>query len=202
MDKQAHGNFIAFMNRDKQPGDNKPAFDGRLAIPGTEAEQRFALWAHEYRNPKTGEMQIMFNGQTSAVSTDAAPMEQVAALIKQAPAAEKGDATFGNLTLAPRQIVLFPNGFKADAPDKDRPDYWGAYNPGNGEPVVRISVWAKKDRNQHAMLGGATSYPIPGRSEAEQQDAAPDLKALVDSGAVSQGMPAKGKGRGRGEARA
>ena len=29
--------------------------------------------------------------------------------------------------------------FKVDAPGKDRPNYWGAYNPGNGEPIVRIN---------------------------------------------------------------
>jgi hypothetical protein len=143
----------------------------------------------------------MFNGQTDAVVAGATAMEQVAALIKGVSAGQ-GEATFGNLKLAPRQLVLFPNGFKAEAPEKDRPDYWGAYNPGNGEPVVRISVWAKKDRNQHAMLGGATSYPLPGKGEIEQQDAAPDLKQLVDSGVVSQGMPAKGRARGRGEVRA
>jgi hypothetical protein len=200
MDKQTHGNFIAFMNRNKQPGDDKPTFDGRLAIPGVEDERRFALWAHEYKNPKTGEMQIMFNGQTDAVIAGATAMEQVAALIKTVPAGQ-GEATIGNLKLAPRQLVLFPNGFKAEAPEKDRPDYWGAYNPGNGEPIVRISAWTKKDRNQHAMLGGATSYPIPGKSEAQQQDAAPNLKDLVESGAVSQGMPVR-KGKGRGEARA
>lgn len=95
-------------------------------------------------------------------------MEQVAALIKDAPATG-GEVAFGNLKLAPRQLVLFPNGFKADAPEKNRPDYWGAYNLGNGEPIVRISAWARKDRNQHAMLGGATSYPIPGKSEVQQQ---------------------------------
>ena len=55
--------------------------------------------------------------------------------------------------------MLFPNGFKDEAPEKKRPDYWGAYNPRNGEPIVRIGVWAKKDRNQHAMLGGATARP-------------------------------------------
>jgi hypothetical protein len=60
---------------------------------------------------------------------------------------------------------------------------------------VRISVWEKKDRNQHAMLAGATSYPIPGKSEEQQQDAVPDIKDLVESGAVSKGMP-KAKGRG------
>lgn len=70
-----------------------------------------------------------------------------------------GEASIGNLELAARQIVLFPNGFKDEAPEKKRPDYWGAYNPRNGEPIVRIGVWAKKDRNQHAMLGGATARP-------------------------------------------
>lgn len=194
MDQQPHGNFIAFMNRSKQPGDNKPTFDGRLAIPGSDQELRFALWAHEYESPKTGK-QIMFNGQTDVIVAGATAMEQVAALIQEAPAAGPGEVTFGNLKLAPRQLVLFPNGFKSDAPDKDRPDYWGAYNPGNGEPVVRISAWAKKDRNQHAMLGGATSYPIPGKSEGQQQDAVPNLKELVDSGAVSQGMPKTRAGR-------
>jgi hypothetical protein len=37
MDTQPHGNFIAFINRSKQPGDNQPMFDGRIAIPGEEA---------------------------------------------------------------------------------------------------------------------------------------------------------------------
>lgn len=172
-----------------------------MAVPGVEQERRFALWAHEYTNPKTGEVQFMFNCQTDAVVAGASAMEQVAALIQAAPAAGQGETTFGNLKLAPRQLVPFPNGVKADAPDKDRPDYWGAYNPGNGEPVVRISAWAKKDRNQHDMLGGATSYPIPGKSEAQQQEAAPELKQLVESGAVSKGMPAR-KGKGREDARA
>lgn len=201
MDQQAHGNFIAFLNRRKQPGDNQPMYEGRIAIPGEGAEHRLALWAHEYKNPKTGELQVMYNGQIDAVTPGALVKDQVAALMKATSPGE-AEATLGNLKLAPRQVVLFPNGFKADAPDKDRPDLWGAFYPAPGAPIVRISAWEKMDRNQHAMLGGATSYPIPGRSEAEQQDAAPDLKALVDSGAVSQGMPAKGKGRGRGEARA
>lgn len=32
-DTQAHGNFVAFLVRDKEPGDNKPTFDGRLKLP-------------------------------------------------------------------------------------------------------------------------------------------------------------------------
>lgn len=182
---QPTGNFIAYLNRDKEPGDRKPAFDGRITIPGREDEMRFAIWAHEYKHPSTGNMQIMFNGQAGNVATNAAPLDQVTALAKSAP--EGAEATIGNLTLAPRQVVLFPNRFKTEAPEKDRPDYWGAFNPGNGEPVVRISAWAKKDRNGHAMLAGATSYPLPGKSETQQQAATID--SMVATGAMSKGMP-------------
>ena len=108
----------------------------------------------------------------------------------------KAEATLGNLKLAPRQIVLFPNGFKDDFPDKDRPPCGARSTRPHGAPIVRISAWEKTDRNQHAMLAGATSYPIPGKSEEQQQDEAPALKQLVDSGAVTKGMPEKAKGRG------
>lgn len=37
MDQHQHGICIAFMNRSKEPGDNKPTFDGRLAVPGGSA---------------------------------------------------------------------------------------------------------------------------------------------------------------------
>lgn len=191
MEQPKTGNFIAFMNREKQPGDKQPAFDGRLSTPGAEDELRFALWAHEYTNSKTGAVQVMFNGQVGVVDAKASALDQVAALAR-APS-ENGEAALSGLTLAPRQIVLFPNGFKDEAPEKDRPDYWGGFNPGNGEAVVRISVWAKKDRNQHAMLTGATSYPIPGKTEAQQQDAT--LETLLASGDLSKGMP-KGKSKG------
>lgn len=197
MEQNQSGNFVAFYNRQKVVGDNKPAFDGRLSTPGREDELRFALWAHEYTNPKTGEVQIMLNGQAGAFAASASPLEQIAALTRQTPAGT--EATFSNLTLAPRQVVLFPNGFKAEAPDKDRPDYWGAYNPADGSPVVRLSVWAKKDRNQNPMLAGATSYPIPGKSEAEIQDVAP-MQDLLDSGAVTKGMPEKAKWRSKARA--
>ena len=72
----------------------------------------------------------------------------------------------------------------------------GAYNPGDGSPVVRLSVWAKKDRNQNPMLAGATSYPLPGKSEAEMQDAT-TVKDLLETAAVTQGMPAKPKSKSK-----
>lgn len=191
MNQTTHGNFIAYMNRNKEPGDNKPTFDGKLSLPGTEGEQTFALWAHEYKDPKTGEVKIMFNGRADAVSPTDEPMVQVAALMSGD--AEK--ATLGNLSLTARQLVLFPNRFKAEAPEKERPDYWGAYNPGNGQPVVRISAWLRKDRYQNAMVSGATSHPLPGKSEVEQQDFGPTLGDLQRQGVVTQGMPANPKKR-------
>ncbi len=194
--KQPHGNFVAFLNRYKSPGDTKPTFEGRLAIPDADTQHRFALWAHEYTNPKTGEVQIMFNGQADVVTPTDDAMSQVASLIR--PDSTQDVAPLNNLELQPRQLVLFPNGFKADAPDKQRPDYWGAFNPGNGQAIVRISAWSRKDRFEHAMLSGATSYPLPIRSEAEQQVAQAELLQLVESGALSKGMPEKkGKAKGR-----
>lgn len=191
---QPRGDFVAFMNRDKQPRDKRPAFEGRIAKPGTDEKREMALWAHEYADPKTGEMKIMFNGSVDAVPTGTPAAEQLAALVAAAPAAQ--DQSFNNLTIAPRQIVLFQNGFKADAPEKDRPDYWGAYNPGDGSPLVRTSVWLKTDRNGRAYLSGATQYPIPGKSEVEMQTADAGLKDLIERGEVTQGMPEKRKGRG------
>ncbi len=117
--------------------------------------------------PLSTRQETPFNGEVQAVSHTDAPMAQVAALINGSDEV----ASFGNLSLNPRQLVLFPNRFKAEAPDKERPDYWGAYNPGNGGAIIRVSAWARKDRNQNAMLSGATTYPIPGRTEAEMQDA-------------------------------
>lgn len=88
-----------------------------------------------------------------------------------------------------------------EAPEKNRPDYWGAYNPANGESIVRISVWAKKDRNQHAMLAGATSYPVPGKTEAQLQDALVGVEQPIEDGVVSRDV-GKARGRGRDGARA
>ena len=193
---QPHGNFVGFLNRQKSPGDNKPTFEGRLGIPDTETEHRFALWAHEYTDPKTGEVKIMFNGQADAVSPTELPLDQVSQLLQ----ADKDEhtATLSNVQLAPRQLVLFPNGFKDDEPEKKRPDYWGGFNPGRGQPLVRISVWARKDRNDRVMLSGATSYPIPGKSEAEMQAATPTLETLLANGTLTKGVDEKGtKGKGK-----
>lgn len=40
----------------------------------------------------------------------------------------------------PGQIVLFPNKFKAEAPDRERPDLWGWANRSDGTPPFRPGV--------------------------------------------------------------
>lgn len=194
-----HGNFIAFLARDKEPGEKRPMFDGRLSLPDTETELHFPLWGHEYADLNAGDMMTMFNGNTDAVSPTDAPKDQVAALLKNEYGA--APASISNVQLRARQVVLFPNRFKDEAPEKERPDYWGAYNPGSGQPIVRISVWMRKDRYGRAMLTGATSYPLPGKSEVEQQDAATTIAELEAQGTITRGLPdkAKKRGSGRGE---
>lgn len=190
---QPRGDFVAFMNRDKQPGDKRPAFEGRIAKPGTEEKREVSLWAHEYADAKTGEMKLMFNGTADAIDPAASPSDQLQALVGAVPGA---DQSLNNLSLRPRQIVLFPNGFKDEVPDKDRPDYWGAYNAGDGSPLVRISAWLKKDRNGRAYLSGATQFPQPGKTEADMQRADDGLAELLDRGDVTKGMPETRRGKG------
>lgn len=192
----AAGNIIAWQNRYKQAGDNRPVFDGYVTKPGSTEELPLALWAHKYADKTTGEERIMLSGTIGRVARNAAAIDQIAAMIADTPAAE---LALGRVTVAPGQVVLFPNGFKAEAPDKDRPDYWGPINFGDGTPVVRASVWLKQ-KDGRPYVAGATSFPIPGKSERENQDAAPAIKDLLDSGAVSQRMPDKAKGRAKARA--
>lgn len=196
IDDQPRGDFVAFMSRDKQPGDNRPVFDGRLTLPGTDSTRTFALWSHEYADTATGEVRIMFTGQADAVATSASPIEQVASLQREAGASAE-PARVSNLELRPRQLVLFPNKFKEPSREGEepsrRPDYWGAFNPADGSAVVRVSVWMRKDRSGRAMLSGATSYPLPDRTEAEHQAAESQL-AIAEASTRSGGRGRKGKG--------
>lgn len=190
---QLRGDFYAPMNRNKQPGDDRPMFTGRLTKPGDDAKHPFQLWAHPYTDPKTGEQLVSFSGTLDAVSPDALPMDQIHALIAAHP--DQAEKIIGNLKLRPGQIVLFPNGFKAEAPEKDRPDYWGWVVPHDGTEPFKPSVWFKKFDDGRVYMSGATSYHQPGKSEAERQDDLAAASNLIAEGAVTKGMP-KTKGRG------
>lgn len=191
---QLRGDFAAFLNRDKQPGDNRPMFEGHLTRPGDTEKYPMTLWAREYTDPATGEIKIRYSGTIGAYAAGTAPADQVAALTSSPSPDEQA---LGGLTVRPRQVILFPNRFKDDEPDKQRPDLWGGANFGDGTPIVRLSVWMQQTRTGQAMLSGATSFPLPGKSEAQMQDAEPELGNLVARGDVSIGMP-KGKRRSEG----
>lgn len=74
-DQQTRGDFVAWQNRYKQPGDKRPMFEGKLTAPGSDAELPVTLWSHEYTDPKSGEARIMFSGTVGAVATNAEPMQ-------------------------------------------------------------------------------------------------------------------------------
>ena len=71
-DKQK-GTIRAFLNPDKVPGDDKPAFTGTLSFPGEEKERNFALWSRPDKNGA-----VILSGHTSVVSGSA--MEQITGL--------------------------------------------------------------------------------------------------------------------------
>lgn len=198
MDQTANlkGNLVAWQNRYKQPGDDKPVFDGHVTKPGSEEELPLALWAHEYTDKKTGERKIMFTGTIGRMPRNVAAIDQVAALIAET---SETDLSLSNVSVSSGQIVLFPNGFKDQAPEKDRPDYWGPMNFGDGTPVVRASVWLKQ-KDGRPYVSGATSFPIPGKTEPERQD--DTLTDLLSDQRVTKGMPAERKSRKGGEGRA
>jgi len=187
------GNFVAYMNRSKQAGDNKPAFTGRIETPGTKTEHRMALWSHEYTDPKTGEQRIAFNGRTQVSAYTDAPLGQIASIAK---AASSGTILQGSLEIARGHIVMFENNAK-DEPSKsgkERPDYYGYYNPHDGGPVVQIGAWARKDNYKNPMLSGATSYK-PIDPEQDQAAASKEVDAMVKDGTVTKGVKGKGKSK-------
>lgn len=168
--KQPRGNFYAPLNRYKQQGDNKPIFVGDVSKPEDEAKQPIALWAFRYErtNKETGEVtrHIGYSGAINGVAANIPAQDQIEALIG---AADRADAKVGNLTLRPGQIVLFENGFINDAPDKNRPTYYGWVNPTDGTPVLQAGVWLKKFDDGRAYLSGSTQYPLPDKPIAKQE---------------------------------
>ena len=186
------GDFVAFMNRKKVPGDNRPAFEGHLTKPGADDKYPAVLWAHEYTDRKTGEVKIMFSGEIGNPAATAPAADQVAALLTAAQATtslKEPEAVLRSLRLAPRQVVLFPNGFKHEAPEKDRPDYHGGVNYGDGSSPDQIGAWLKNDRYGRAYLSGNTSHPIfnkdSGRASQDRRDG---LDELIGAGQDSRGM--------------
>jgi hypothetical protein len=165
-DKQK-GTIRAFLNPDKVPGDDKPAFTGALKFPGEEKERNFALWS---RKDKNGAM--ILSGYTSVVSGSA--MEQITGLTPDGKPDKVEKLTVGKgakpLTLDPRDIVLFENKNKGDK----RPDFYGWHHTGEkGREPLQVAVWAKVDSNDRAYITGNMQEPAP--DQQQEQDAEPEM---------------------------
>lgn len=131
---------------------------------------------YERTNKETGEVtaHVGYSGGINGVAANIPAQDQIEALLV---AAERTDAKVSNnLTLRPGQIVLFDNGFRAEAPEKNRPNLYGWVNPTDGTPPFQVSTWLKKFDDGRAYLSGATQYPLPGQSMAKAE-AAPEPEA-------------------------
>lgn len=155
------GNLIGFINVRKDPGDNRPIFQGRLNLPGHADERGFALWS--YTSEKTG--QTVLSGK--ALASAAQQVEQLTSPDRPHDtdttiAIAQRDGAEG-LEIKPHAMVLFANRSK-DAENPSRPDYWGYFNPGGESPLMRLAAWSKTDRNGRAMLTGSLQKDEPGQA--------------------------------------
>jgi hypothetical protein len=159
------GVFRAFLNTDKNQGDDKPTFQGNLTLPNAEDQERaFALWGRATKNGG-----IMLTGRTTPVQGKA--IAQIANLIT--PVAETAPALTvpdRNVTLKPGEIVLFQS--KSDDGGK-RPAFYGWHHSGiAGQGLLDVAVWAKTDTKGRAILTGNLQdmAAVP----AQRQDSEPE----------------------------
>ena len=182
--QQAKGNFVGFTNRYKQKGDKRPNFDGRIAIPGTEREFRMALWAGQDRNGA-----VMFSGRTADISTSDSALEQIEAMAGVGSDAKTLEEN--GIKLEPGHLVVFKNSFKDEA-NPGRPDYYGRWNPGTGDKLVNVSVWARTSKFKQAMLTGQTQYALPGKDLSEAAELSADEQHLAGNEADKPARRARG----------
>lgn len=167
------GNLIGFINVRKDPGDNRPIFQGRLNLPGHPDERGFALWS--YTSEKTGHTVLSGKALASAaqqvenLSSPERPHDTDTTI-----ALAQRDGAEG-LEIKPHAMVLFTNRNK-DAENPSRPDYWGYFNPGGDGPLMRLAAWSKTDRNGRAMLTGSVQKDEPGQA-LEQSPPPPKTRA-------------------------
>lgn len=170
------GTLRAFLNTEKVKGDNKPAFEGKLVLPGSTAEKPMALWLRQRKEDGA----MMLTGRVEQPRGSA--LEQIGGLIGgKSPELAVND---GKLKLKSGDIVLFEN--KAKAPDGPtdgpgaKPDFYGWHHSGEpGRGLVDLGVWAKTDANGRAYLTGSLKERElePQAALIEEQDREPEAVA-------------------------
>jgi hypothetical protein len=158
------GRLVAFLNADKQPGDQRPAFNGEISLPEDPIERHLVLWAHATKKGHT-----LLAGRVSKSA-----MEQIEALTRPSPERaedliEQAQTDGKQLAVDINEILMFENTRKTPEQAK-APDYWGYFNPGNGEPLMRVTAWAKTDSHGKAMLSGAVDVHEPAHELKKQRE--------------------------------
>ena len=148
------GRLLAFLNAQKTPGDNRPAFEGRLSLPDDANERQVALWAHTTKAGAT-----MFAGRISKSAT-----EQIQDLMRAPREADdpqlEAAESDGKVRVDAHEVLLFSNTRKAPENGK-QPDYWGYCNPGDDAPRMRLAVWTQTTAQGKAMLTGSVKVDEP-----------------------------------------
>mgnify|MGYP007011824350 FL=1 len=164
------GNFRGFKNNKKEHGDDRPLFEGKLSLPGMKDERAFVLWAY---GGKTDGATILSGKASEPATTQinayTQPTQDEVQKIAAMLPARDGREPF---KLDPDAIILFTNKAKNES-EKNRPDYYGFYNPGDGN-IQRLSVWSKVDRYGNPMLTGSLeAYERKQNREQEVGDLPP-----------------------------
>lgn len=157
------GSLVAFKRTNRTK--DAPAFQGTVTLPNQD-ERGFALWAS--RSKQTGE--IIFSGRAAENK-----QVQIEKLID--PAKQFGDREIElmqkdgakGLTIKPHDMVMFTNRQK-DAEHPTRPDFWGYYNPGGDQPLMRMSAWTHTDRSGNVMLSGSIQPNQPEKNQSYEAD--------------------------------
>lgn len=169
MSEQAKGNFTTRINKDKQPGDTKPVYEGRFTVPGTGEEYGFSLFLGEDRTGRK-----YFSGPVTHQPVNGKLDDQLSALL--AGEGAKAEAAEGQDR--PYRLFLLPTQPK-DNPERkgEPPAFWGRAMLAPGSEPIQISVWEQDSRfqiNPHITkyLRGNTQFPLdknkgePGTDEA------------------------------------
>lgn len=164
--QQPSGDFIVSPAR--YPGKGRPNFTGTITMPGSETKVRASVWKNEYKDDKTGELITYYSGQTTEYSYSDSVEDQLEQIGSSQSARVLEEA---NLSVKPNRLVIFKNNTKdysVEQHGEGKPDFWGRWNPGKGDKLIAIGVWARKNKETgQLILSGGTQYPLT-KEEVEQ----------------------------------
>jgi hypothetical protein len=191
------GNFQAYKNLATSDQANRPAFNGRITLPGLPEERGFSLWGAVSR--KTGKL-ILSGPVTPDRDTQWAnlhrkpgdPSPDVTKFVVM----QEGQDPF---PVKPHHMILFtsPNTEITEG-KKAPPKMFGYYNPGGEHPVMVISAFEHADRNNNIMLLGPVEAYDPDKSYEQQLAEQPEEPREEDEPEIPEHLMAQKKsGRGR-----